>query len=59
MSEEAFIARNTGLIIPEERSNRMKDLKFEIAEVPAQKRRLGFIQNIEEDIEEFFEGKEE
>ena len=33
MSEEAFIAKNTGLIISEERAQKMKDFKFGRVEV--------------------------
>ena len=40
MSPEAFVAKNTGLIISEERAQKMKDLKFGSVEFSEQKRRL-------------------
>jgi hypothetical protein len=38
MTEEEFIARNTGLIIPQYRSDKMKDFKFSTQEQLVYKR---------------------
>ena len=39
MTEEEFIAKNTGLIIPEERAARMRDFSFESREASVTMRR--------------------